>query len=51
MLGHHFDAELPQKVEERLLVAGHLHPEPPGIHCTDTETPGIDRVPPLFDTE
>lgn len=47
MLGEHANHQLPQKVEEGLLLPADLHPQPPGVDGSHTETPGVDAKPPL----
>ena len=51
MLCEHLDHELPDKVQERLLLAGSAHAQPPGLDSADTERPGVDGPPPLSDAE
>ena len=45
MNGKHLDDELPQ---EGLILLPHTHAdaEPPGIDCTDTDTPCVEAEPP-----
>ena len=50
MSGEHVDDQLPQEVQEGLLLPCHLHAHPPGIHSTDAEAPCVDRKPPLLDS-
>lgn len=48
MHGEHADGELPQEVQQRFLLPGDAHPQPPGIHCTYVEAPDVDREPPFL---
>jgi len=45
----HLTAELPQEVEQGLLLASDFHAQPPGVDGAGIQRPGIDRKPPLFD--
>jgi hypothetical protein len=45
--GHHLEAELPQEVQEGLLLASVGHPQTPGIHRTDAQAPLVEGKPPL----
>lgn len=45
----HDDDQLPEELQEGVLPPGDLHAEPPGIHCTDTQGPGVKWKPPFLD--
>ncbi len=47
MLGKNANHQLPQKVEVGLLLPADLHPQPPGVDGSHTETPGRDAKQPL----
>ncbi len=48
MFLQHEDHQLTQEVKVGLLLPCDFHAEPPGIHSTDTEGPGVEGEPPLL---
>jgi len=41
--------QLSQEVHEGFLLASDVHAQPPGIHSTNAEAPGVDGKPPFTD--